>query len=461
MLLVALVCFSVHSLFAQSASPSTKTTVVSEVIEEIPVRLVEADAAAMLRLREEFTPIRPTSPEILELERQCVYAPELYQAIQSKKITSLDQIPDSLHRRLCSLYQKMANQETKSRHSGKVYILISNTTSLSEKPNIIGAVLLPIISQWQAENVDAYLSLLSSTPLTQGFLSVEDLRRISTKRFVMLGQDTSHLLGSITSTPHKTMYEYVEAMVAIYLQELSVKIRGTALKSTSGKIIGLTGLQMLNGSVKTLTDVTLLQAPPELARFCNETLQNVPQKTARILQAERECTRCKEIQMTIERGHFIPDSLLVANLLPCMAVASYYKAVQEYTPIESVFVVTSNAATPGAPPLLGVVGVNMTKYCHAAQQDFSVSPICLEGLQTSLSNGMISRGVLSAKELQGFSTRDSSMKSALQTPFATVYEYLADALQRNKLAPVCTARGVKYSERVEKFMKYIDIQLLR
>lgn len=177
------------------------------------ISLFEANADAIKRFREEYTPSPVKTPALEQAEQDCPNSEDI-----KKKLKNKQQVPKSLLDEApneCEMvmnYYKIVNDQ---QSIGKVYIITEKYIDGSD-PVIIGAISIQAQNPAQAGDPEALKNALNA-PINSGVLDANELRAMKTKIMEQSNDPNNpgsvYIKGSIESTPYDNMLDYFKQMI--------------------------------------------------------------------------------------------------------------------------------------------------------------------------------------------------------------------------------------------------------
>jgi hypothetical protein len=241
--------------------------------------------------------------------------------------------------------------------------------------------------------------------------------------------------------------------------------RAIALRSSSGKILGVTGVEYTTQS-ELHTEINILQATPELVAGLREIYTPTPKKSTEVLAAEKSCITCKEIIAAVQARKPV-DFSLTKGAMDCLEVKYYYKKIADMYQIDNAFVLVERV-TRGEPRILGVVGlaesglagmdVKESTYTDSLRLHFSsqakrrifVTLNDLHNLPANLSAERLERGRISVGGMNAKSVEEPSL-----------YDAIRAALRRNAFPTRATAVAVRYDSLAQQIFEFRDVECVK
>jgi hypothetical protein len=449
---------------------SSSTNVVPEAIEEIPVTCILLDAAGANRLRYALSPIPPA---IREAEIACPCLTDISRLNAAGQAIAPEFLRDSVCRLVAAYYARQKYPMMLKPYLGNVYLLARIGRQMPHTIELLGAVPIPSLYYVEATHperrTEVIKNYLAATPIESGVLSMQDLERIPTRA----ERDTFSLHGSLHHTPHRTMLEYCKAIITngellgTLLNNPAI-FRAVVLRASSGKIVGVTGVEYTT-QPELLTELTLLQATPELVARLRETYTPTPKKSPEVLAAEHSCATCKEIIAAVRAGAPV-DYTLTKGAIDCLEVKYYYKRIADAKQIDNAFVLVERI-TRGEPRIAGVVclrggqldSTNAMVY-DPAQRQHQRTALTPEKSTTFITLDELRRLPADLSDARLSISRTETSPNALpvkRSDEPSLHEYLRDALRRNALPMRATAVAVRYDSLSQRVREFRDVEWIK
>jgi hypothetical protein len=189
------------------------------------VSIFEADANAMKRVKEVFTPSLQRPSSLDNAEQECTNTDEIKKRIQKKQPVPKTLIEEGGSPQDCEAVQSYYQAAASMVQIGKVYVIAERYAD-GQEPNILGIVSIEGPKAGQPFDNDALRNALNA-PISAGVLDAADLRQMKTKQFEKNDSTGAmqEVSGSISGTTFENMYDYLKAMIKQNPQEMTSKIR--------------------------------------------------------------------------------------------------------------------------------------------------------------------------------------------------------------------------------------------
>jgi hypothetical protein len=177
------------------------------------ISVFEADASAMKRFKETFTPSLPRTAGLEAAEQECTNTDDIRKRINKKQPVPQSLIDEGGSPQDCEVVKLYYTNLASLVQIGKVYILTERYQEGNE-PNILGVIPIQAPSQAQAADPD-FLKNSLNAPLGTGLMDAADLRQFKTKEFEK-DDSTGQMVpvkGAIESTGSENMYDYLKAII--------------------------------------------------------------------------------------------------------------------------------------------------------------------------------------------------------------------------------------------------------
>lgn len=172
------------------------------------ISIFEANAEAIKRFREEFTPTPQKTPALEQAEQDCPTTDEIKKKLKNKQPVAKSLLEEAQNEcEMVLTYYKILNEQ---QSIGKVYVITEKYVDGSD-PVIIGAISIQVVNPAQAGDPEAIKTALNA-PINSGVLDANELRALKTKVMEQSNDPNNpgsvFIRGSIESTPYDNMLEY-------------------------------------------------------------------------------------------------------------------------------------------------------------------------------------------------------------------------------------------------------------